>query len=221
MTEPDPQPSGNVPTMDRDWTTLFVGLVVVIAVLWVGWFGDWLSGRTNGRVLAPPPPMCAWFPAWFAAAIWLLVRVRTRLKVATTTLRTRYMLLLAAVSIAPVLCWIGGQDAYSAGFASWVKANVNVPTVQQWGMIAPLDPTREAPEMLAHWSLQGTQTIPVPRTAWPESLARLEPDEVGVFADRRAVVLWWTKSHVGFGRLLVITASNPPLPPLAFQPAEV
>lgn len=221
MKEPVPQ-TYDKPTTSRDGPAFVVGLVVAVAILRLGPCGDWISGRTNGWAQAPAI-LVMLGPVWLVAAIWLLVRSLTRLGNSTAMQRTRYIVLLAAVWGSPLLFLVGRDKAFSAGFASWAKVNVDVAAIRQWAGTAPSDSTWKASGNMAGWRGHHDPDIirQIPEAAWPQSVVRVKPSEVGIVSDYSAVVLlWWRENHFGFERLLVITMSETPMPPLELQPTE-
>ncbi len=192
-----------------------LAVLVLAGILWTGPLGDWLEGRSNG-VLSSPFAFLSWV-GYLVVGLWAPARIWKTMHGPRAAMQCVRGLLLPTVVL--LVCILPRvilqQNGFLLGFASWAKGNTDVSSIRQWGMVAHMDLVRTTSSPLSWWagpSLEAV-TVEIPRAAWPQSISRLEPDEVHILSDRSALVLWWWRGTWGYTRALIVAMSGSTGPP--------
>jgi hypothetical protein len=151
--------------------------------------GEWIQGRSNCHIGGIFGFGCQALPIWLVAAVWLLIRVVVKMHAGCAAQRIRWILMVLIVWFplfdflqpSPIVRAVRRLDpGFSTGIASWVNAKVNVQSIRQWSITAPLDTSQPTTDLGSWLALPpaGPVVIPVPKAKWPANLTSLELEEM-------------------------------------------
>lgn len=216
-THMDPQePSGSVLPREDGGRSVLAVVVGVGIILWFGPVGQWLAGRFYRTI--DYAPLFLSVLVSLLLAVWVSVRtMRIAFSDRPAGERRRLARAPTIILLLIVLPWVVLQlNGFALGFASWVRASVDVQSVRQWVATVPVH-AMQSTNWRPRWVDRRVDTRPylqVPRSSWPDAIARLDPEGVYLAADRSYVVVVWWGGTWGYGPSLTVGASaGTPRPP--------